>query len=176
MGRQVTLFLGASSSRIKALRFRETIEKAEPAPRERERERERAAPPPPLPALAQGHWAIQPWNICCFSADRTPVPSIQMSATAGCNSRLLPPQRKKRSAPTGLLGLKGIPRCDCFPRYTLDRSSEEVFCCHDSVPGCKYRKTPNPISVMICLPSLSGRKQKTNTLCDAAQAKRLPCN
>ena len=57
MGRQVTLFLGASSSRIKALRFRETIEKAEPAPRERERERERerAAPPPPLPALAQGH-------------------------------------------------------------------------------------------------------------------------
>lgn len=37
MGRQVMLFLGASSARIKALDFGETIEKVEPAPRAQHR-------------------------------------------------------------------------------------------------------------------------------------------
>lgn len=41
------LFLGASSGWIKALDFRQTIEKVEPAPR--------CSTAPSLPALAQGH-------------------------------------------------------------------------------------------------------------------------
>lgn len=49
------LFLGASSAHIKALDFSETIEKVEAAPRAQHRLLLH-------PALAQGHWAIQPEN------------------------------------------------------------------------------------------------------------------
>lgn len=62
------LFLGASGGLIKASTSSETIEEVEPASSSS------------TPALAQGHWAIQPEKLAFSQPDRTPLPSIQMSA------------------------------------------------------------------------------------------------
>lgn len=117
MGRQVMLSLGASSARIKALDFKWDYWKSWTRT-------ESAAPPPPLPALAQGHWAIQPENFLLFSADRTPLPSIQGSAIVGCNSRL---PRRKRSAPTG---------CPSEPRAQRDSSARVSQDTHHNTDSC----------------------------------------
>lgn len=69
------LFLGASSGPIKALDFSETIEKLNPH-RERSAASSSAHPRP-------GTLSHSAWKISLFLADRTPFPSIQMSAIVG---------------------------------------------------------------------------------------------